>query len=106
MSADREKEGTLEFAVESEQVNLTTNWSKLHVPKNSALALARVTCGQLTPAAGSETPNSQVTQRDKGYMYSCTVGIKALLKFLTSHLVGQVAIASECDLYIHSGFRG
>ncbi|WWD22870.1 hypothetical protein CI109_107365 [Kwoniella shandongensis] len=71
-------EGTLELSVNSSRVNLTTSWKDLVNPTSTADDEERV------------SPPSQ-------QMFSTTVAIKGLLKFLTSHLVSGTAIMCICE---------
>ncbi|GFZ44818.1 hypothetical protein JCM24511_02544 [Saitozyma sp. JCM 24511] len=75
------QEGTMVFAVKSKtgRVNLSTQWRDLHIP---------------TTNAEDET---EPAPADK--MFSCTVSIRGLQKFLTSHLVGGTAIACICQAH-------
>ncbi|WVR03258.1 hypothetical protein IAU60_000249 [Kwoniella sp. DSM 27419] len=71
--------GTLQLSVRSSRVNLSTTWNDLSVPTST------VTAEDDQPPPSPE------------HMFSATVSIKGLLKFLTSHLVGGVAIACICE---------
>ncbi|CAD6573581.1 MAG: hypothetical protein TREMPRED_000861 [Tremellales sp. Tagirdzhanova-0007] len=74
-------EGTMELAVKDKtgRVNLTTTWKDLHIPQST------------TDQDGDGEPPA----KDK--MFSTLVSIRGLLKFLTSHIVGGVAIACICE---------
>ncbi|KAI9633365.1 checkpoint protein Hus1/Mec3 [Dioszegia hungarica] len=72
-------EGKMELTVRSKNVDLTTTWDKLHIPT------------QNTDSEEEEEP----VPADK--MFSAVVPIRAMQKFLTSHLVGGVAIACICE---------
>ncbi|ORY30828.1 checkpoint protein Hus1/Mec3 [Naematelia encephala] len=79
-------EGTMEFGVKSTRVDLTTSWKNLEIP-----------------TANVNSEDEHVSQKDKHLsppsdkLFSATVSIRGLQKFLTSHLVGGTAIACICE---------
>ncbi|WVQ91931.1 hypothetical protein IAS59_005738 [Cryptococcus gattii] len=76
-------EGTMELAVRSSKVNLTTTWKELPIP---------VTNLEEEGEEAEEPP-------PPGQMMSTTVTIKALLKFLTSYVISSEAIMCICEGY-------
>ncbi|WRT63399.1 uncharacterized protein IL334_000304 [Kwoniella shivajii] len=71
-------DGTLELTAKSSRVNLTTTWKNLSVPTATS-----------NDDSNPPPPPNQ--------MFTTSVSIKGLLKFLTSHLVGGTAIACICE---------
>ncbi|KIR41171.1 HUS1 checkpoint protein [Cryptococcus deuterogattii 99/473] len=76
-------EGTMELAVRSSKVNLTTTWKELPIP---------VTNLEEEGEEAEEPP-------PPGQMMSTTVTIKAFLKFLTSYVISSEAIMCICEGY-------
>ncbi|ORX34922.1 checkpoint protein Hus1/Mec3 [Kockovaella imperatae] len=77
MSANHD--GAMELSVMDPRVEMSMSWRNLHNPAASL------------PADGE----ADATPKDK--MFSTTVSIKGLLKFLNCHLVGGTAIACICE---------
>lgn len=74
----------MELRVKSDHVQTATTWNNLRIPSTSmSQSKARLT------AAGNEA--SQTAPVDQ--LFSATVSIRGLQKFLTSHHVGGVGIA-------------
>ncbi|KAL7420160.1 DNA damage checkpoint control protein [Cryptotrichosporon argae] len=71
-------EGTLEMTVKSNHVDITTTWRNLELPSST-----------------TDQDQSEHSPHDR--MFSTSVSIKGLQKFLTSHLIGGTAIACLCE---------
>jgi len=88
------QEGTLEIAVSDKSVELSTTWQNLHIPhSHSTSTLLCPRARWLT--AGDEDGQDAEERPPPNHFFSANVGIKALLKFLGSYLVGGTAIACE-----------
>ncbi|ODN81310.1 HUS1 checkpoint protein [Cryptococcus wingfieldii CBS 7118] len=83
MEVSANHEGKLELSVKGGAVNLATTWKELRLPSvNGESSFSEVT----PPPA---PPDSQ--------MFSTTVTVKGLLRFLTSHCISQDAIMCICE---------
>lgn len=84
----------MELSVKSRPVDLTTTWTRLHIPTSTGqlndVSQRCITADGLADAEASQAPRTD-------HMFSTTVSIKGLQKFLTSYQVGGAAVA--CKLH-------
>ncbi|TYJ55504.1 hypothetical protein B9479_003776 [Cryptococcus floricola] len=87
MEVSANHEGKLELSVKGGAVNLATTWKELRLPSVNGESSFYPEGEEVTPPPAP--PDSQ--------MFSTTVTVKGLLKFLTSHCISQDAIMCICE---------
>lgn len=84
----------MQLSVRSKNVDLTTTWDKLHIPdRNGELQHTGIYLNELKLI--NPDPEEEAVDVPSDKMFSAVVPIRAMQKFLTSHLVGGIAIACE-----------
>lgn len=84
----------MELSVKSRPVDLTTTWTRLHIPTSTGKLWPSDHQARVVKADNvADVDASQAPRAD--HMFSTTVSIKGLQKFLTSHQVGGAAVACK-----------
>ena len=81
----------MELTIVDNYVDMVTAWRNLHIPTASSESRPPHCWCKLMLSAD----DADVEAAPKDKMFSTTVSIRGLLKFLNSHLVGGTAIACE-----------